>query len=41
MLLCADAEATSAALASGALACPSCGTGRLVGERVSLWAYAP
>jgi Domain of unknown function (DUF6431) len=29
MLLCADAEAASAALASGALACPSCGTGRL------------
>jgi hypothetical protein len=27
MLLCADAEATSADLASGALACPSCGTG--------------
>jgi Domain of unknown function (DUF6431) len=29
MLLCADAEAASAGLASGALACPSCGTGRL------------
>jgi hypothetical protein len=29
MLLCADAEAASADLASGALACPSRGTGRL------------
>jgi hypothetical protein len=29
MLLCADAEAASAALTSGALGCPSCGTGRL------------
>ena len=29
MLLCTDAEAASAALASGALACPSCETGRL------------
>ena len=29
MLLCADAESASAALASGALTCPSCGTGRL------------
>ncbi len=29
MLLCADADAASADLASGALACPSCGTGRL------------
>jgi hypothetical protein len=29
MLLCADAESASAALASGVLACPSCGTGRL------------
>lgn len=29
MLLCADADAASADLASGALACPSCGRGRL------------
>ena len=29
MLLCADADAASADLASGVLACPSCGTGRL------------
>src|SRR3974377_1979073 len=29
MLLCADAQAASAALASGVLACPSCGTGGL------------
>lgn len=29
MLLCADAGAASADLASGVLACPSCGTGRL------------
>ncbi len=29
MLLCADAQAASAALASGVLACPSCGIGRL------------
>ena len=29
MLLCADADAASADLASGALACPSCGSGRL------------
>jgi len=29
MLLCADADAASADLVSGALACPSCGTGRL------------
>ena len=29
MLLCADADAASADLASGALACPSCGAGRL------------
>ena len=29
MLLCADADAAAADLASGALACPSCGTGRL------------
>jgi hypothetical protein len=29
MLLCADAEAAAAGLASGALACPSCRTGRL------------
>lgn len=29
MLLCADAGAASAGLASGALACPCCGTGRL------------
>ena len=29
MLLCADARAASADLASGALACPSCGAGRL------------
>jgi hypothetical protein len=29
MLLCADAEAAFADLESGALACPSCGTGRL------------
>jgi Domain of unknown function (DUF6431) len=29
MLLCADADAASADLASGILACPSCGTGRL------------
>lgn len=29
MLLCADAGAASADLASGALACPSCGAGRL------------
>ena len=29
MLLCADAAAASAGLASGALACPSCGAGRL------------
>ena len=28
MLLCADADAAAADLASGALACPSCGTGR-------------
>ena len=30
MLLCADAAAASADLAGGLLACPSCGTGRLV-----------
>jgi len=29
VLLCADADAASADLASGALACPSCGSGRL------------
>lgn len=29
MLLCADADAASADLASGTLACPSCATGRL------------
>jgi transposase-like protein len=29
VLLCADADAAAADLASGALACPSCGTGRL------------
>ena len=29
MLLCADAQSASAALASGVLACPSCGIGRL------------
>ncbi len=29
MLLCADADAASVDLASGVLACPSCGTGRL------------
>jgi hypothetical protein len=29
MLLCADAEAADADLAAGALACPSCGAGRL------------
>jgi hypothetical protein len=29
MLLCADADAASADLESGTLACPSCGTGRL------------
>ena len=29
MLLCADADAACAELASGVLACPSCGTGRL------------
>ena len=29
MLLCADADAAAAELASGALACPSCGSGRL------------
>jgi hypothetical protein len=29
VLLCADADAASADLASGALACPSCGAGRL------------
>ena len=29
MLLCADADAASADLASGALACPSCGAGWL------------
>ena len=36
MLLCADAEAASAALVSGALACPSCRTGRL-----GPWGYGP
>ena len=29
MLLCADADDAAADLASGVLACPSCGTGRL------------
>lgn len=29
MLLCADADAAAAGLASGVLACPSCGAGRL------------
>jgi hypothetical protein len=34
VLLCADADAAAADLASGALACPSCGT-----RRLRAWGY--